>query len=449
MDMFKMVWRNSRIRRLLSASFVSQVGSFFTYMLLIVLLYGKTNSIGSTMGVVAASSIGGILSGFFVGMIVDRSNPVVAMALTDLLSAVAIGSLFWLPHNLLLYYAASMIIAILAAFAGPATQKYQRRASSDEELAEVNASISVVNELVKIIGPALAVFVLSLFPPDLKKAGFLIDAASYVISAMIMGWLLLQKEPEHASKTEDDDYTDLSDSVEVGETLVISDAEGIESSVRPVASQQGLWSRWKDGLSPLGNPVVQVVLWLFAFILIGISGVDVTLTAYVRTAGYSTLDMGYLMAALSVGIIVTVSFATRIFSTWPLSLQLGGSAVVFGAFYAAIGFVHSLGLMMVLSFLMGIGNGVFNVSASTYWQRVVPEEKMGRFFGIVGSVLTAMGLVGMAVNGTLGTLYGPSYVIRLCGGGIAIISAVAVPVIGLLIRARPSYAEVASPDSGA
>lgn len=44
----------------------------------------------------------------------------------------------------------------------------------------------MANELVKIFGPALAVFVLALLPNDLKAIGFLIDALTYIAAALIL-----------------------------------------------------------------------------------------------------------------------------------------------------------------------------------------------------------------------------------------------------------------------
>lgn len=322
--MLSLIFRNAQFRRMVSGSFISQLGSFFTYMLLIVLSYGVTKSIAVTMGVVAAETIGTLLSGVIAGVIVDRSNPTFLMFGADLISACIIGVLFWMPALSWVYYIASFLVAIMAGFSSPSFSKYQVLIVETHQLADSNAMIQVLREVVKIIGPALAVFVLSLLPEPYKSVGFLIDAASFILSA----WFTL---------------------------LVITHDSNRQSAAAhsPVNSGQaasaGFFSEWLAGIQLLGNPIILTVLILFVLILIGISGSDVTFTAYLGQTGHPTLDLGYIMASLSLGLILTASFLRRFFNSWPLSLRLGGSALAMGIFYGAIGMVHSLLWMMISS----------------------------------------------------------------------------------------------------
>lgn len=361
-------------------------------MLLIVISYEHTKSIGVTMGVTFAAAVGSMVAGSFAGVFVDRTSPVKIMILAHLISAAVIATLFWLPTNAWIYYGAAFSVAVLSSFATPAFQKYQVMIIAPDELLQANASIQTLREIAKITGPALAVFVLSWLPSSSQHVGFLIDAVSYLLAAAL---------------------------------LFIG---GEQSSAQPKPSadssastkQKGHFLKdWREGLQPLKNPLVTNVLLLYFFILIGIAGFDVLLTAHVSLAGHSTLNIGYVIATLSCGLIVASLIASRFMAKWPLSLQLGGSALGLGLFYATIGSVDEVVAMGIAAFALGICNAFYNVSAATYWQQHIPLDQLGRFFGLVSSLFSAVTITGMSLAGLLGTLYTPGYTLQLMGGIIA------------------------------
>lgn len=403
---------NRAFSRLTVSRFVSNLGSFFTYMLLIVLSYGKTHSVGLTMGITVAAAIGAMVAGGIAGVAVDRGSPLGIMVRSELGSAAVLVVLFALPSSLWISYGASFAIAFAAAFFTPALHKFQVASVDQDKLMDANAILQTINEIVKIAGPALAVFVLSLLPSGEKPVGFLIDAISYAASAALLGTLRAPRAP------------------------------GKGEAHEPQPPKRGYFSQWAEGLSPLKDLTVAMVAVEYIFLLLGVSGADVLMTAYVGQSGYPTIDVGYLLSALSAGLILSAIALKGTFARWPVAAQLGATGLAMGVFYGGIAIFPSLAVMLASSFFLGIFNGIYNVSANTYWQRAVPEAQLGRFFAVVTSVFGIVSVVGMGATGTLGTLIGPRDTLLIFGGLIALSG-----LVGTILIAR-AHSRRAVPSKG-
>lgn|GEM_PF-5057645 len=390
--MIGLVRGNRAFARLLSSRLISELGSFFTYMLLIVLSYGATRSVALTMGVTLAAAVGRLAGGSYAGLAADRGAPRRIMVQSDLFNAAVLCVLIVLPPTVWFKYGASFLIAVGQSFYTPAMNKFQVAAVDEEGLMDANALLQTTNEVVKIVGPALAVFVLTLVPVPERGIGFLVDAASYVLSALLIFRLRV--------------------SVDASEQVAATDGDD--------SAPRGFLAQWAAGAAPLRNTAVAMVAVEFVFLLLGVSGADVLFTAYVAKSGYPTIDVGYLMAALSGGLILSALTLKGIFSKWSVSVQLGLTGVAMGVFYGGVAVWPLIGVMLAASFLLGIFNGIFNVSSITFWQRVVPREVLGRFFAMVTSVFAAVSLIGMAATGYLGSVIGPRDTLLLGGALIAL-----------------------------
>jgi hypothetical protein len=379
--------RNRPFVQLLGARLVSQLGAFFTYMLLIVLSYGATHSVALTMGVMFAAAIGRLASGAFSGVAADRGDPRWLMVMSDVYSAGVVVALFFLPGTVWFKYGGSFLIAVGQSFYTPSMNKFEVAIVDASALMDANALLQTVNEVVKIIGPALAVFVLTLMPPSDRGIGFLINAACYLISATLIFQSRMRSDVPRPA--------------------------GPASGER--RERQGWFAEWAAGAAPLRNPAVAAVVMQYVFLLLGVSGADVLMTALVGGFGYPTVEVGYIFAALSAGLILAAITLKRSFSQWALWIQLGLTGVAMGIFYGGITAIPNIVAMLGASFLLGVFNGIFNVTSTTFWQRIVPGEVLGRFFAMVTSAFSAVSLIGMAVVGYLGSIIGPSDTIRLAG----------------------------------
>ncbi|HEX7066056.1 MAG TPA: MFS transporter [Bacillales bacterium] len=389
--MFSLMKRHKDLRFLTTSVFISQLGTWFTYMLFVVQIFNQTKDERLTMIVVGAQMVAMLIGGQVAGIIIENKNPKTTLIASDWISAVIIASVFFMPTNVYVYSLFAFLMAFVNAFRMPTFQKYLVASVAEDDLMQANSSFQMIREFVKIIGPAIAVFVLALLPISLKDLGFVIDAVSYVVAACLLISLTLVKQPAG-----DDKETNETD-----------------------AHSTSWLDKWKGGLAPLKDPVVSHIFVIFLLILFGIAGADVVLTSHVSEAGLSSYRVGYLIGALSLGLLLTAVLAAKYVKKWPLSVQLGVSSLLLGLSYSLIGFGSSLWTMMAAAFLVGIFNAIYNMSATTFWQKSVPYEQLGRFLSFSSSIFSIATLIGMLANAYISRIFSAGFDMTICGGVIA------------------------------
>jgi predicted MFS family arabinose efflux permease len=266
----KFIFTHKKYSLLLTASLISQFGSFFTYMLVIVLTYQKTHSLIHTMGVTLCSALGSLLTGLIAGIYVDKFKASTIMIITDSLSAIVLFVLFFLPFMPFSYYVCVFIIAVLASFNGPAFNKLQVTIVEQDFILESNAIRQVMRELIKIVAPGTAAFVLSLLPNSLRSLGFIFDGASYLI-AMIMVLLVFFNVKFERENT-----------------------KGIRES-----ALKSFKKSWIEGWEPFKNPVILNILIMFFIITAGIAGFDVIMSAHLLSKHIPIIYLGYIIVRAS------------------------------------------------------------------------------------------------------------------------------------------------------
>lgn len=279
-------------------------------------------------------------------------DPKGTLIISDWISAVVIASVFFVPLDVYYYGIFSFFIAFVSSFRSPTFEKYLVATVDGDDLMQANSSFQMINEFVKIIGPALAVSVLAILPASLKSLGFVIDSASYVIAALLLIGLIEIQRNENDAKED---------------------------------KQRSWLSKWREGLSPLKDPV-----------------------------------------------ILTASFGANFVKKWSLAVQLGASSLLLGVCYSLIGLGNSLFTMMLAAFLTGVFNAIYNMSASTFWQKSVPYSQLGRFFGFANSVFAFITLVGMSANAYISSRFTAGFDIMLCGMLIALAGMILIVTISIV-----------------
>ncbi|HET7579079.1 MAG TPA: MFS transporter, partial [Bacillales bacterium] len=389
--MLSFMKQHKDLKFLITSVFISQLGTWFTYMLFVVQIFNQTKDERLTMIVVGAQMVAMLIGGQVAGIIIESKNPKTTLIASDWISAVIIAFVFFMPANVYVYSLFAFLMAFVNAFRMPTFQKYLVASVNEDDLMQANSSFQMIRELVKIIGPAMAVFVLALLPTSLKELGFVIDAVSYVIAACLLINLAVVKQPAG------------------------NDKAGSETDAHPTS-----WiDKWKGGLTPLKDPIVSHVFIIFLLLLFGIAGADVVLTSHVSEAGLNSYGVGYLIGALSLGLLLTAVLAAKHVKKWPLSIQLGVSSLLLGLSYSLIGFGSSLWTMMGAAFLTGIFNAIYNMSATTFWQKSVPYEQLGRFLSFSNSIFSIATLIGMLANAYISRIFSAGFDIMICGSIIA------------------------------
>lgn len=397
--MFKLLKRNIGFRNLMLSSFISDLGAWFSYMLLIVLAFEASGSIMQTMWVVGAEAVAMLVGGAVAGVIIEDKLPSKVISVSNILSAFIIGLLFFIPANPWIYVCAAFLNTLVVSFRIPAYNKFMVAAVDEEDLIHSNAGIQMIQGVIKIIGPGLAAFVLGVLPEAHQNVGFLIDSSTYIVAATFMFMSTKYIEFTHEDKQQEakEKYT--------------------------------FKKRWIEGIQPFKKPIIINVFMLYVFVMFGIAGFDVLMTAHISESGYGTLMIGYTAGSLSGGMILMSMLGSKWVKKLPLFIQLGGSITGFGLFFTCIGWSENIIAMIASSFLVGIFFATFMMSASTFWQTTVPYEQLGRFMSVGRSLLSVATLSGMTLNGFVAGLTSGGFVIFWCGLLITVAGSVSLLTI--------------------
>jgi MFS family permease len=161
-------------------------------------------------------------------------------------------------------------------------------------------------------------------------------------------------------------------------------------------------------------------------------------------------EVGAAFAVGTVGLILGAIVAPRLVSIVPLGALLVLAVAVTGSSYLlllAFGARHALIGLIVVQFVIGFADMIFNIHVQSLVQAITPDELMGRVGGTALSVVWGTGTLGSMLGGLVGAGFG--VVAGLCvAGAIVIIGALILlfsPIRSLKKQPRGSQPEGRSP----
>jgi DHA3 family macrolide efflux protein-like MFS transporter len=377
-------------RYLLLARVLSSLGDWFTYMLMVVLTYERTGRADDAMTVVAAQAVATLVFSYYAGPFVDRRPPPRVMATMDGVRCLLVAGLAAIPVHPLVYDGVAFATAGAAAFFNPAQGRWVMSALSADHYGSAQALRQTLDEAVKIVGPGLAVTVLAILGRSHELIGFAIDAGSFAMSlALII--------------------------VAAGRDL--GHARGGDPA-QPAAHEPP-WRDWRAITPTLVRPAVRTTLIVLIMVVLAFGGADVVLLAFMRTSLHlPSLDVGYLVTALSIGIIIGTVGGQNLAGRLPPRLWLGMALAGLGGFFGGAAMTGGLWACMAALTTAGLFNGTVNVNLATYLMRMIPSEQAGRFFALTGTLTSLAQITGMAVNSVLIAGVGPRVTLMIVGGWV-------------------------------
>ncbi len=185
-----------------------------------------------------------------------------------------------------------------------------------------------------------------------------------------------------------------------------------------------------DGLRALrGHRAARLMIGMLSLgsLVIGASDVLFVATAAHLTGG-DTSRAGLFGSAFGVGAIVGSTLTVLLVGRARLTPSIAAAVAAMGLSLAALGTAGGSAAALALFVVMGAGESVLRVAASTLIQRVSPANVVGRFFGVVEGLHMFSMAIGSGVIGLLVSRF--DYEAGLLVAGIA------VPAVLLLRIAR-------------
>lgn len=429
---FLTVMRNANFRNLWAGQLVSQVGDYFAFLAMLIIVSGFYEDTQTTTlavsGMMLASSLPRLLFGMLAGVFVDRWDRRMTMLVSDLLR---VGlSLALVPavmsQNLWAMYALGFMLSTVGTLFLPAKGAIIPSLVPKDQLIAANSLSQTTQFLSFLLGPALGSTTLAIAGEGNAWVAFVVDAASYVISAIAIWMIRVPKELTSPARV----------------TTAVSEA----SAVRRV------WDEMVVGIKLMFvNTTMSTLAVVFMVTMLGVGAVNVLWVVYLKMQfGYGEAELawrfGLLDICFAVGMLVSTAivgnFLSQLAPKWFIVVALIGA----GVFIAPTGYIPDYALLALLTLGMGVFVAPINTGASTLMQIVVPNEKLGRANGGISTITESATVTSMSLAGFLGWLIGVPAVF-LIGGLLCIAAGVLawVRLPALTLKDMPQ-AEVVEPE---
>lgn len=409
------VLRKANFRNLWLGQIVSQIGDYFAFLALTVVVSGFSNTTEGTVlavsGLLISFSLPRLLFGLLAGVFVDRWDRRKTMLVSDLVRMVL--ALFMIPAflaaSLPAIFALAFLMSTVGTLFGPAKTALIPRLVSKEQLLSANALSQTSQMLATMIGPAFAGFTLAVAGAGNEWVALVVDSATFLVSAFTI-WLI--RMPSTAK----------SPVVNLNAQVSEDGAHADEQLDRSSSAIGKVWQELKVGLKALVlNGVIGMVSIVMAITMLGVGAINVLWVVFLKTQfGYAGPELAWRLSLLdivfSVGMIVASVVVGNLLSglapKWLIVLSLVGAGVPIAVF----GFLPDYWWLLGASLIMGVFVAPINTGVSTLIQIVTPNRMLGRVGGGIGTVAETSSILSMSLAGVVGAAIGIPLVFALAGG---------------------------------
>lgn len=377
---------NKVYMRVYSAYATASFGDWFDSLAIQVLVGYRWQASPLMLALIpVAMALPTILLGSVAGVAADRLNKLKLMRVCDLLTAFLTVLLLFAPNMLWLLPMLALRSAI-STLNVPAQQSLTRSIVREDQLLQASSLNGLVNQGSKIAGPLLGGLALTLLTPQW----------CILLNAIMRGGSYLLLLSVRNIRTEEGDVADASE------------------------ERVPLRTMWKEGWSfMLGS---RILLNMMLFGLAGalvIQVIDYQFTSLFRVfspTGESVL--GWMVAASGVGAVLIIVVLNKLSQAISYTWRLGMGYVLIGVPVAGLGLLPpgaSVVWVLVLGFVLGMGNGIFMVAFNYMLQKETPPHMTGRIFGIQNTVLSAVLIIAPLMGGLLVEYAGPARIFLIFG----------------------------------
>jgi MFS family permease len=389
------VMRIPMLRRLWYAQVISVFGDFLALFAVISILTFRLHATAQQVtGVQIAYMLPIAVLGILAGVFVDRWPLKPTMVSSDSIRA-ALCLLLLAAHQIWHFYAILAAISVVSSFFTPAQGVAIRSAVPLHGLRSANALMQQVMFGMRIVGPAIAAFMVAYLGP---ASCYIFDAVSFVASAcLIASVALVRTAPKPATP-------------------------GAENT----SAVGKIWLDMKQGISFIVHHAA-----LFFVILAMAAGMFVIgcfgplIAIYVRDSLHASTKMfGIVSPMIGLGMLLGINglntFGKKLSNTRLVYSGLCGIAVGL----VILTLLTHVWSTLVGNFIIGVAVAGIIVPAQTLFQQATPPELMGRVGSTFMSIVFAAQIAGLVLSGVLTQHIGVRQVFALCAVMLVVLMAV-------------------------
>lgn len=370
------VW-NKNFFLLWQGQLVSAIGDVFYEIALGFWVFATTGSSALMGTLMATSMIPRLVISPFAGVLVDRADRKWIIVLMDVIRGIFITVVAVLAFMGLLkiwmVFLAGIILGICAAFFNPATQSSIPDIIPKEKIIQGNSLFSLIFTGSGIIGSASGGLIYTILGAPVM---FLINGLSYLFSAFTEIFIKVPKVKH--------------------ETQRFNFIEDLKGGFNYVAKNKSIKLVFI-------NACILNFFFMIGFVLI---------IPFFKSSSYLGEKIyGYVMAMMSFGLFAGYMFMSIIKITDEKRfIFFAISAVVFGTFVVIFPMLKNGYLMLPVVFIVGVSNACVNSIINSIMSIIIPSDKRGKVFALLGTISGGLTPLGMAIGGLLGEILPYDYI---------------------------------------
>lgn len=344
------------------------------------IIWWITMETGSAMALTFASVIGLLpqaIIGLFAGVWIDRFNRKKIMIIADsavALSSLLLGVLFFIGFKSIIFvYIVLFIRALGETFHKPALQAAIPQLVPSEELTKAGGFGQMINSACSMVGPMLGAFLMSI--TSLQYA-MLVDVLGAVFALTTLSFVKIPKNIIN-QKNKPSFIQDMKQGINAFKSNMALLRLSIPMLISTII------------FVPLGTLLPLMVKGYF-------NG-----TAWHNGIVQTIFSTGMLISAMVIGITGGLK---KHFLMISLSTGLLGVCSLIGGILPS----HLFWVFCIVVFVIGTTGMGFNIPFTSYIQRTVPTENLGKVISLVTSVMSFAAPVGMFIAGPISEIIGVS-----------------------------------------
>ncbi|MEN0012260.1 MAG: MFS transporter [Solirubrobacteraceae bacterium] len=390
------------LRAFLVTSFQSSLGNEMAYVALLLLAYEQTKSGWAITGLLIAEFLPGLLLAGAAGALADRGSRRTLVVATDVVRCAAYAGLAFSPS-----ITVTLVLATVASVGQtvfrPASRSAIPSLTDEDGIGGAMGALSFTGSVAGTAGPLLAGAILLAGGPSTV---LLVNAATFLVSAMVLARLPLDRAPAEAEEGDED----------------VAHPDGLRGTVRLLGSLGSVPAVFVAGVGAT-----------FAFAMINVAE-----PLLVRdTLGGDDAAFALLVALFGAGATVGSALARTRLS---LMFVAGAGSVGTVGLTAAAGSVGVAGVLFAVS---GLFAGLFITTEDRLLATLVPQGVQGRVYGFKDALESAAFLVAYVIAGGLAAVTDPPTVFVVSAAtalvlGVAALRWVARPAPAAALGAPPT-----------
>lgn len=424
LSVYRSLLSNRPLSWLLLGEFISGIGDWLYIVAVFVVIYEDSGDAALVGAFGAIRLLPYVFLSVPAGVVADRFERRLILLVSDLYR----GGIMVLITILVVMHGPTASIAMLAiaaacgsAFFYPAIGAYIPSLVADErQLGPANSAWAALGNISFIAGPAIGGILIAVGG---VTSAFVINALTFVVIAFILSRLPHSGRPGLVTAAS---------ALAPGELASLADGASVDAQAEPSPTSVSIRSRLR--IRPLaGFTVVQL---MGGFIGGGFQVITVILAIDILKAGQEA--NGYLNAAIGVGGLIGAAVAGALVLRRSLGLPLIIGAVVSGLGIVGLGLTTNLWLALLAIGIASAGALVIDVVGTTLFQRLVPNDLLGRGTGILMAVSTLTGAAGAFVMPVVLSSAGPYATFGVSGVAMIVVSVAGVLLVGSAATREPT-----------